>query len=108
MYFSSLHVSFPQLDLFNNVCTNSYALNRRGKVLITLHWGNSVKASRLTSSRPHEFLRERSEHFRLWNSPARYEVATDRPSSFVILNQTKETLLKVYKSYNTKIIHLSD
>ena len=76
-------------------------------MLITLHWGHFAKA-RLAISRPHEFLRERSEHFRSWNGRARYEVARDRPSSFVILNQTKETLLKVYNSYNTKIAHLSD
>ena len=107
MQFSSLHVSFPQLDLFNNVCTDSYALNRRSKVLITLHWGNSAKA-RLATSRPQEFLRERSEYFRSWNGRALYEVARGRPSSFVILNQTKETLLNVHKSYNTKIVHLSD
>ena len=109
MQFSSLHVSFPQLGLFNNVCTNSYALNRWGKVLITLHWGNSAKASGLASTddwstgRPHQFLRERSEHFRLWNSRARYEVARGRPSSFFILNQTKKTLLKVYKSTTQRL-----
>ena len=80
----------------------SYALERRGKVLITLHWGNSAKA-KLAISRPHEFLRERSEHFRSCNGRARYEVARGRPSSFVILNQTKETLLKVYKSTTQRL-----